>query len=112
MELIYCDDTKIRIFGSNVFGLEDKKTVSYEWNERFIPLLEDRGFDIISIPGSQLAIGGGAPLPDLSNPQGLKKDSRGAVFLSSFSSLRKGSMILRPAFSTRRMYFFASNFFW
>lgn len=88
------------------------KTVSYEWNERFIPLLEDRGFDIISIPGSQLAIGGGAPLPDLSNPQGLKKDSREAVFLSSFLSLRKGSMILRPAFSTRCMYFFASNFFW
>jgi N-dimethylarginine dimethylaminohydrolase len=61
VELIYCDDTEIRVFGSNIFGLGDKKCVSYEWNERIIPLLEDRGFDVISIPGSQLAIGGGGP---------------------------------------------------
>ena len=54
-------DTEIRVFGSNVLGLGDKKCVSYEWNERIIPLLEDRGFDVISIPGSQLAIGGGGP---------------------------------------------------
>ena len=61
VELIYCNDTEIRIFGSNIVGLGDNKCVSYEWNERIIPLLEDRGFDVISIPGSQLAIGGGGP---------------------------------------------------
>jgi N-dimethylarginine dimethylaminohydrolase len=61
VEIIYCDDTEIRVFGSNILGLGDKKCVSYEWNERIIPLLEDRGFDVISIPGSQLAIGGGGP---------------------------------------------------
>ena len=61
VELIYCNDTEIRIFGSNILGLGDSKCVSYEWNERIIPLLEDRGFDVISIPGSQLAIGGGGP---------------------------------------------------
>ena len=61
VEIIYCDDTEIRVFGSNILGLGDKKCVSYEWNERIIPLLEDRGFDVISTPGSQLAIGGGGP---------------------------------------------------
>lgn len=61
VELIYCNDTEIRVFGSNIIGLGDRKCVSYEWNERIIPLLEDRGFDVISIPGSQLAIGGGGP---------------------------------------------------
>ena len=61
VEIIYCDDTEIRVFGSNILGLGDKKCVSYEWNERIIPLLEDRGFNVISIPGSQLAIGGGGP---------------------------------------------------
>lgn len=61
VELIYCDDTEIRIFGSNIIGLGKRKCVSYEWNERIISLLEDRGFDVITIPGSQLAIGGGGP---------------------------------------------------
>jgi N-dimethylarginine dimethylaminohydrolase len=61
VELIYCNDTEIRIFGSNILGIGGDKCVSYEWNERIIPLLEDRGFDVISIPGSQLAIGGGGP---------------------------------------------------
>jgi len=61
VELIYCNDTEIRIFGSNIVGLGDNKCVSYEWNERIIPLLEDRGFDVIKIPGSQLSIGGGGP---------------------------------------------------
>ena len=61
VELIYCDDTEIRVFGSNVLGLGDQKCVSYEWNERIIPMLEDHGFDVIRIPGSQLSIGGGGP---------------------------------------------------
>jgi N-dimethylarginine dimethylaminohydrolase len=61
VELIYCNDTEIRVFGSNIVGLGDQKCVSYEWNERIISLLEDRGLDVISIPGSQLAIGGGGP---------------------------------------------------
>ena len=61
VELILCDDTEIRVFGSNILGLGDGKCVSYEWNERIIPLLEDKGFDVIRIPGSQLAIGGGGP---------------------------------------------------
>jgi len=61
VELIYCNDTEIRTFGSNILGLGDGKCASYEWNERIIPLLEERGFDVIRIPGSQLSIGGGGP---------------------------------------------------
>ena len=61
VELIHCNDTEIRVFGSNIIGLGDGKCVSYEWNERIIPLLEDRGFDVIKTPGSQLSIGGGGP---------------------------------------------------
>jgi arginine deiminase len=61
VELIYCNDTEIRMFGSNILGIGDNKCASYEWNERIIPLLEDRGFDVISVPGSQLAVGGGGP---------------------------------------------------
>jgi arginine deiminase len=61
VELIKCNDTEIRTFGSNILGLGGGKCVSYEWNERIISLLEDRGFDVICIPGSQLAIGGGGP---------------------------------------------------
>lgn len=61
VELIHCNDTEIRVFGTNIVGLGDGKCVSYEWNERIIPLLEDRGFDVIKIPGSQLSIGGGGP---------------------------------------------------
>ena len=61
VELIYLNDTEIRVFGSNILGLGGGKCVSYEWNERIIPLLEDRGLDVISIPGSQLSVGGGGP---------------------------------------------------
>jgi arginine deiminase len=61
VELIYCNDTEIRVFGSNILGIGDNKCISYEWNERIIPLLEDRGFDVIRIPGSQLSVGGGGP---------------------------------------------------
>ena len=61
VELIYCNDTEIRIFGSNIIGLGDSKCVSYEWNERIIPILEDYGFEVLKIPGSQLSIGGGGP---------------------------------------------------
>jgi arginine deiminase len=61
VELIYCNDTEIRVFGSNILGIGDNKCVSYEWNERIIPLLEERGFDVIRMPGSQLSIGGGGP---------------------------------------------------
>ena len=61
VELILCDDTEIRVFGSNILGLGDGKCVSYEWNERIISLLEDKGFDVLRIQGSQLATGGGGP---------------------------------------------------
>jgi arginine deiminase len=61
VELIYCNDTEIRVFGSNVVGLGDHKCISYEWNERIIKLLEDHGLDVIKVPGSQLAVGGGGP---------------------------------------------------
>jgi arginine deiminase len=61
VEIIYCNDTEIRVFGSNIVGLGDHKCVSYEWNERIISLLEDHGLDVINVPGSQLAVGGGGP---------------------------------------------------
>jgi len=61
VELIYADDTEVRVFGTNIVGLGDHKCVSYEWNERIIGELKDRGFDVIRIPGSQLSIGGGGP---------------------------------------------------
>jgi arginine deiminase len=61
VELIYANDSEVRTFGTNIVGLGDMKGVSYEWNERIIGLLEERGFDIIPIQGSQLSIGGGGP---------------------------------------------------
>jgi N-dimethylarginine dimethylaminohydrolase len=60
-ELIYATDTEVRMFGTNIVGLGGCKCVSYEWNERIIKILEDRGFDVIEIAGSQLSIGGGGP---------------------------------------------------
>ncbi len=61
VELIQVDDTEVRMFGTNIVGLGGGKCVSYEWNERVMGILEDRGFDVIGIPGSQLSIGGGGP---------------------------------------------------
>jgi len=61
VEMIYADDTEVRVFGTNIVGLGDRKCVSYEWNERIIGELEERGFDVIRIPGSQLSLGGGGP---------------------------------------------------
>ena len=61
VELIYANDTEIRMFGTNIVGLGGGKCVSYEWNERIMGLLEERGFDVIGIPGSQLSVGGGGP---------------------------------------------------
>ncbi|MFQ6053059.1 MAG: dimethylarginine dimethylaminohydrolase family protein [Candidatus Bathyarchaeia archaeon] len=61
LEIIYADDTEVRVFGTNIVGLGDGKAISYEWNERIIGELEERGFDIIRIPGSQLSLGGGGP---------------------------------------------------
>jgi arginine deiminase len=61
VELVYADDTEVRMFGTNIVGLGGGKCVSYEWNERIMGILEDRGFDVIGIPGSQLSIGGGGP---------------------------------------------------
>ena len=61
VELIHTDDTEIRMFGTNILGLGGGKCVSYEWNERIMETLEDRGFDVIGIPGSQLSLGGGGP---------------------------------------------------
>jgi arginine deiminase len=61
VELVYADDTEVRMFGTNIVGLGGGKCISYEWNERIMGILGDRGFDVIGIPGSQLSIGGGGP---------------------------------------------------
>jgi arginine deiminase len=61
IELIYANDTEVRMFGTNIVGLGSGKCVSYEWNERIMGVLGERGFDVIGIPGSQLSIGGGGP---------------------------------------------------
>jgi arginine deiminase len=61
VELIDCNDTEVRMFGTNLLGIGNNKLVSYEWNERLMEMLDDRGFDVIGIPGSQLSIGGGGP---------------------------------------------------
>jgi arginine deiminase len=61
LDLVYANDTEVRMFGTNIVGLGGGKCVSYEWNERIMGILEDRGFDVIGIPGSQLSIGGGGP---------------------------------------------------
>jgi len=61
IELIYANDTEVRMFGTNIIGLGSGKCVSYEWNERIMGVLGERGFDVIGIPGSQLSIGGGGP---------------------------------------------------
>jgi arginine deiminase len=61
LEVIEGNDTEVRVFGTNIVGLGDHKCVSYEWNERIIGILDDRGFDVLTIPGSQLSIGGGGP---------------------------------------------------
>lgn len=61
VELIQADDSEVRVFGTNILGLGDRKCVSYEWNQRIIGVLEDYSFDVIGIPGSQLRIGGGGP---------------------------------------------------
>lgn len=61
VELIYTNDTEIRMFGTNIVGLDDGKCASYEWNGKIIGILEERGFNVIGIPGSQLSIGGGSP---------------------------------------------------
>jgi N-dimethylarginine dimethylaminohydrolase len=61
VELVYANDTEIRMFGTNIVGLGGDKCISYEWNERIMGILEERGFDVIGIPGSQLSIGGGGP---------------------------------------------------
>ena len=61
VELVYANDTEIRMFGTNIIGLGGGKCVSYEWNEQIMGILEEKGFDVIGIPGSQLSIGGGGP---------------------------------------------------
>ena len=61
LEVIEGNDTEVRVFGTNIIGLGDHKCVSYEWNERIIGILDERGFDVLTIPGSQLSIGGGGP---------------------------------------------------
>lgn len=61
VELVYANDTEIRMFGTNIVGLGGGKCISYEWNERIMGILGERGFDVIGIPGSQLSIGGGGP---------------------------------------------------
>jgi len=60
-DIIYVDDWEVRNFGTNILGIGDGKYVTYEWNERVKRLLEERGFDVIGIPGCQLSLGGGGP---------------------------------------------------
>jgi arginine deiminase len=61
LEIIEGNDTEARVFGTNIVGLGDHKCISYDWNERIIGILDDRGFEVLTIPGSQLSIGGGGP---------------------------------------------------
>ena len=61
LEVIEGNDTEVRVFGTNIIGIGNNKCVSYEWNERIIGMLRDRGFDVLTISGSQLSIGGGGP---------------------------------------------------
>ncbi len=55
LELIECNDTEVRMFGGNLLGIGNHKLVSYEWNERLMKLLDDKGFDVIGIPRTQLS---------------------------------------------------------
>jgi len=54
LEVIEGNDTEVRVFGTNIVGLGDHKCVSYEWNERIIGILDDRGFDVLTIRSSSL----------------------------------------------------------
>lgn len=60
-EMIFVNDWEVRNFGPNIVGLGNGKYITYEWNERVRELLEERGFDVIGIPGCQLGLGGGGP---------------------------------------------------
>jgi arginine deiminase len=48
-------------FGANICVIETGKILIYEWNQRIIMELEQRGIEVISIPGKELVKGGGGP---------------------------------------------------
>ncbi|NHJ01298.1 MAG: hypothetical protein EAX86_04105 [Candidatus Heimdallarchaeota archaeon] len=54
-------DNELYLFGANIFCLERRKCVIYEWNERIIHELRDQSVEVIPIKGSELSRGGGGP---------------------------------------------------
>ncbi len=60
-EKIPITDNELYLFGANVICLNRRKCVVYEWNERIINELVQRGVEALPIQGSELARGGGGP---------------------------------------------------
>lgn len=60
-EKIPITDNELYLFAANVVCLDKRKCVIYEWNERIIQELKERGVDVLTIQGSELARGGGGP---------------------------------------------------
>jgi arginine deiminase len=60
-EKIIVSDNEVYGFGANVVCINNQKCVIYEWNERIIGELGERGVEALTIPGSELARGGGGP---------------------------------------------------
>ncbi|MFW9855318.1 MAG: dimethylarginine dimethylaminohydrolase family protein [Candidatus Thorarchaeota archaeon] len=58
---IIVSDNEVYGFGANVVCLNSRKCVIYEWNERIILEMGERGVEALTIPGSELARGGGGP---------------------------------------------------
>ncbi|UCE14502.1 MAG: hypothetical protein JSV04_04820 [Candidatus Heimdallarchaeota archaeon] len=55
-------DNELYLYGANIICLNKRKCVAYEWNERIIrEELQERGVEVLSIQGGELARGGGGP---------------------------------------------------
>ena len=46
---------------ANVVMLSRSKGIGYEWNERVIEELAERGIEILPLPGAELSRGSGGP---------------------------------------------------
>ncbi|MEA2070371.1 MAG: arginine deiminase family protein [Asgard group archaeon] len=58
---ITCTDKETYNFGPNIFAIEAKKVISYNWNRRIIKELEKRNIEVIPLDGHELVKGGGGP---------------------------------------------------
>lgn len=58
---IAVSDNEVYSFGANVVCIDRRKCVIYESNERIITELGEKGVEVLTIPGSELARGGGGP---------------------------------------------------